>query len=163
MASNRQLAAGRHLTSVVATLLTVDAVGTLALGTAYVLANRSTLTGWIEDMNFETAYEVEDGTVLGSIQANDIPHVFRHEVQINEPLRYVNTGNLCASLFYNSAANGDGTTGTPYVKFSIARAGRTFSLYVLMKSYREEYRKNKLVGVLSCSSMDPQAAQTLYV
>jgi hypothetical protein len=115
MASNRQLAAGRHLTSVVASLLTIDAVGTLSLGTSYTLAQR-----------------------------------------------YVNTGNLCASLFYNTTANGDGTTGTPYVKFAIARAGRTFSLYVLMKSYREEYRKNKLVGVLTCSAMDPQAAVSLY-
>jgi hypothetical protein len=163
MASSRQLAAGRHLSSVVATLLTVDAVGTLTLGTAYTLAQRSTLTGWIEDMNFETSYEVEDGTVLGSIAANDIPHVFRHEVQINEPLRYVSTGNLCAALMYNTVANGDGTTGTPYVKFSIARAGKTFALYVLMKSYREEYRKNRLTGMLSCSAMDPQFAQTIYV
>ncbi len=162
MASTRQLAAGRHLTAVVATILTVDAYGTLSLGTQYILAQRSSLTGWIEDMSFETEYEVEDGTVLGAIQANDVPHVFRHQMQINEPLRYVVTGNLCASLFYNQVANGDGTLGSPFVKWTVQRASKSFSLYTLLRSYREEYREDRLTGMLTCSSMDPGIAQTLY-
>jgi hypothetical protein len=163
VASSKQLMAGRHLTSMVLTLLSVNSDGTLSNGSAATLADRSTFVGWVENVEFDTEYEIEDGTVLGAVAANDIPGVVRHTMTITEPLRYVNTGNLLASAFYNTVANGDGTTGTPYAKVTITRGQRTFTFYVLMRSYREQYGKTKCLGVLSCTMMNPEQANPSYV
>ncbi len=156
-ASSRQLASGRHLTACSIWVLPIKADGSLdtAGASETKLIERSSYTGFLESVEFESEVEVEDGTVLGSPQANDIPSVGRHTVTLVEPLRYTATNhNLLAASYYNTTANPDGTTGSPYVKIALTRASKTFTFYALMRSYRESYAKTKAAGTMTLSMID---------
>jgi hypothetical protein len=165
MANAKQLASGRHLSSCVLTLLSIGTDGTLTEGTTnltdvFTLTSKSSYIGFLEDVEFDIEQNVDDGTVIGSPYDNDIPTTVRWTATLTEPLQYASAGNFLAKAFTNTVSNADSTTGTPYAKFAIARAGKTWTLYGLMRSYREMYRKNKLVGVMTLSVIDNTAGST---
>jgi hypothetical protein len=165
MAKTKQLASGRHLSSCVLTLQGIGTDGTLTPGTTdgtdkFTLTSKSSYIGYLEDVEFDIEQNVDDGTVIGSPYDNDIPTTQRWTATLTEPLQYASSGNILAKAFTNTLANSDSTTGTPYVSFAVARAGKTWTLYGLMRSYREMYRKNKLVGVMTLSVIDNTAGST---
>ena len=165
MANSRQLASGRHLTAFHLILQTINSDGSLAGGTDFKLTEKSSFTGYLEDVEFDVEQNVDDGTVLGSPIDNDIPTTYRHSLTLTEPLRYnsgANVGNQLAEAITNAATNGDGTVGTPFCKLTLARGGKTWTFYSVMRTYRESYRKNKFVGVMTLSVTDVGTANPTY-
>ncbi len=164
MAQSKNLMAGRHLTAVSLTVMTVGTTGALTIGPTYTLVNNSQFVGWVESVEIDVEREVEDGTVIGSPNANDIPTVTRHTLTLTSPLRYAASGNFLKLAMFNLVVNGDGTVGSPYCKLVLTRGGETFTGYGVLKTYRESYSKGKCAGVLTISMMDtPGASNPTYV